>query len=164
MNYPAPISASIPFLDQVFSALTEVGIRVEDYELDHICYRVADETRYRRLKVTLLTSGTLLSEKEIGGRPIATIRLATPIIYHDREIWVLELPMPKTGSPYSEGYEHIEFVIDESLQSFQARYPWIKFDTKGLHKAINADLRLKFDGFSVKFHEQSLAYVIQYLE
>jgi predicted metalloenzyme YecM len=164
MAYPVILGDPSPFLDQVFSALTLAGIKVESFELDHICYRVAEGARYDLIKDELLKSGSLLSEKEIAGRAIAVIKLTTPIIYHDRQIGYVELPQPKPGSPYPEGYEHVEFVIDESLHSFMARYPDAPFDSNGLRKRINADVRLKYDGFSVKFHEQSLAYVIKYLE
>lgn len=164
MTYPPILGDPSAFLDRVFSALTVTGINVEPYELDHICYRVAEDSRYDLLKGELLKAGTLLSEKEIGGRAIAVIQLNEPINYHDRQISYVELPRPKAGSSYLEGYEHVEFVIEENLRTFQSRYPTVDFDTSGMNKRINADLRLKFDGFSVKFHEQSLAYVIQYLE
>ena len=164
MTYPSILGDPSPFLDKVFSALTEAGIQVEPYELDHICYRVAEDSRYDLIKDELLSIGNLLSEKEISGRAIAVIQLNEPIQYHDRQIGYVELPRPKTGSPYPEGYEHVEFVIDESLRSFMSHYAAIGFDTKGLTKRINADVRLKFEDFSVKFHEQSLAYVIKYLE
>lgn len=55
-------------------------------------------------------------------------------------------------------------MVPEGLEAFQACYAHLPFDTKGLDKAINADLRRAYEGFSVKFHEQSLEYVIRYLE
>lgn len=153
-----------PFLDRVFAALAQDDIEVGDYELDHLCYRVATETRYAELRTALLPLGELLTEKLINGRPIASFKLHQPLVYQDRKIDGLELPSPKPGSPYPEGYEHVEFVVPEGLEAFRARYAHLPFDTKGLHKAINADLRRAYAGFSVKFHEQSLEYVIRHLE
>jgi predicted metalloenzyme YecM len=152
-----------PFLDGVFAALAKDGIDIDEYELDHICYRVSAD-RYDRLRQALLPLGELLTEKPINGRPIATFKLHTPLVYRDRAIDCLELPSPKADSPYPEGFEHVELVVPEGLEQFQRRYKHLVFDTKGLHKAINADLRRSYEGFSVKFHEQSLEYVIRYLE
>ncbi len=152
------------FLDQLFSALEKDGLKVDHYELDHICYRVDRMERYRELKNELGKLGHLLGEHIIGGRPIASFRLKSPIRYKGREISVVELPAPKPGSNYPEGYEHVEFVIDQPLEEFVEQYPHLKFETKGIHKAINADVQLKYEGFSVKFHRQSLEYVILYLD
>ncbi|MCB0845661.1 MAG: VOC family protein, partial [Bacteroidetes bacterium] len=100
----------------------------------------------------------------IGGRPITTYKLTTPISYKKREIFLLELPSPKPGSKYSEGYEHVEFVIDVPLAEFRDRYNYLSFDENGFHKEVNSDLRLKWDEYSVKFHEHDLEYVIRFLD
>jgi predicted metalloenzyme YecM len=76
----------------------------------------------------------------------------------------LELPSPKKGSEYSEGFEHVEFVIDEPFEAFIKRYPKTLFDKKGQFKKVNADLRIQFENCSVKFHHHSLEYVIKYLD
>ncbi|WP_143473300.1 VOC family protein [Flavilitoribacter nigricans] len=155
------LGAPTSFLDQLFSVLANDGIDVSNYELDHICYRVADHERYEDLKTNLAGIGHLLGENLIGGRPIASFRLREPIRYQEREIYVLELPAPKAGSPYPEGFEHVEFVIDQPLEDFVARFPALPFKTHGLAKAINADVQLSYDGFGVKFHRQSLEEVIR---
>ena len=153
-----------PFLDRLFAALEKAKVGVSNYELDHLCYRVESRERYEELKAALSTLGKLLSEKEIGGRPIATFKLKEPILYQGRRIWCLEIPSPKPGSPYPEGYEHAEFVIHQCFPDFMGQHPTADFDTMALGKRINPEVRLQFEGFSVKFHRQSLEYVIRYLE
>lgn len=173
------------FLDRIFAALEELcyievpkelidhptTIKVDKdqhdipYILDHICYRVGTQDRYRELKKTLLKSNELLTETMINGRPIATFRLAEPLVYKNRRIDLLELPSPKKGSAYSEGYEHIEFAIGENPAHLLARYPDLNWDKKGLGKVVNNDLRLNLgDGMNVKFHQYPLDYVIKYLD
>jgi uncharacterized protein len=152
------------FLTRLFQALGQDGIDVSALELDHVCYRVATEERYHELKVKLLRNGVLLSEHQISGRPIATFRLNTPFRFRERTIAILELPAPKAGSPYPEGFEHAEFVVHEDLLAFAQRHPHVQWDLSDLGKAINADVRVRYDGFSVKFHRQSLAYVIEHLD
>ncbi len=154
-----------PFLDQLFVALGADGIQVQQLELDHLCYRVATMERYAACRTLFALHGTLLAESMIGGRPIATYRLHEPFVYLDRRIAVVELASPKAGSPYPEGYEHAEFVVPElgsasELLSFTERYPQLPWDLSDINKATNADVRLRYAGFSVKFHGERLADVI----
>ncbi len=153
-----------PFLDHIFQYLKEKKIAVSNYELDHICYRVATEERYLALKKALSKLGELLTESQIGGRAIASIKLAEPIIYKNRKIDVVELPAPKKGSFYKEGFEHVEFVIDQPFVDFMAVHPHLDFITKDLKKSVNPGITLKETDFSVKFHHHTLEYVIRYLD
>ena len=153
-----------PFLNQIFNALNKLSLDCSNYELDHICYRVETLERYNLLKEVLASNNELLTETMIGGRPIATFKLKKPIVYKARNIGVLELPAPKPGSFYPEGWEHVEFVVGEDPTAFMKHYPELPFLTKGLSKPVNADVVLKFRGFAVKFHEHSLEYVIKYLD
>ena len=154
----------VPFLDMIFEELEKAGIDVSAYPLDHICYRVENQADYEYKKQMLSQMGEILSESMIGGRPITTFKLKTPIFYKKREIFLLELPSPKPGSKYPEGYEHVEFVVDVPLVEFRDRYNYLSFDEKGFHKEVNSDLRLKWDEYSVKFHEHDLEYVIRFLD
>jgi DNA-binding Xre family transcriptional regulator/predicted metalloenzyme YecM len=150
------------FLDQLFYELDQAGLDLRTNELDHLCYRVESLERYREMKHSLLGEGhRLLSENTINNRPIAAFELANPIPYKGRNIYCLELPAPKTSSPYPEGFEHAEFVIDESFRAFQQKYPSIVFDTRGVEKAHNPELRLSFGTLNVKFHHKSLMELIK---
>ncbi len=152
------------FLDRIFQVLDQDGIDVSQYELDHICYRVETEEQYESLKTQLQPLGELLTESQIGGRPIATFKLFQPIKYHEREIWCLELPSPKEGSPYSEGFEHAEFVIDKPFEEFMSLYPSLTFKTKGMSKEVNPEISRKYGDLAVKFHHHTIEYVIRYLD
>lgn len=155
------------FLTQLFTTLEPRPGTFDHLVLDHLCYRVATVERYESLRDELRKYNKLLVENPINGRRIATFRLAKPFIFRKRSIWLLELPEPKTGSPYPEGYEHVEFVTDRPMAGFET---WLltnlpvapaDLDRSGLHKPLNADLRLKLpDGLSVKFHELPLDRVI----
>lgn len=156
-----PDDGYITFLDKIFWNLSNLGVKVASYELDHICYRVSSEERYEDLKEKLAEDNILLGESMINQRRISNYLLKKPLTYKSREIEVLELPAPKKHSNYKEGFEHVEFVVDESLETFKLRYAHLDFDESGFQKDRNRDLRLKFDGISVKFHEQSLKEVIR---
>ncbi|MBL7953266.1 MAG: VOC family protein [Flavobacteriales bacterium] len=148
------------FLQKLIAAVEGDGIRTSPLVLDHVCYRVETLARYAEWKDHLSKNGKLLGEHPIGGRPIATFKLSKPFMFQGRAIDVIELPAPKDGSPYAEGYEHAEFVVADGPRAFAMRYPFLRWDLSGVDKTINADVRLGYDGFSVKFHERSLEEVI----
>lgn len=149
------------FLDQLFAALAEKRIAVDDLFMDHICYRVATQERYEELKAALMLENQLLTESMIKGRPICTFKLGQGFEYDGRVVDVLELPAPKEGKAYEEGYEHVEFVLKEDFQSFMDRYPEVDFDQSGMGKPLNADIRVQLEKLAVKFHLQSLERVIE---
>lgn len=149
------------FLDKVFDALSDDGINVVACELDHVCWRVESEESYAKWKEILNKKGNLLSEAIIAQRPISTFRLHKPLHYLGREIQLVELPAPGKKQ-YAEGWEHAEFVIQESFQDFMDRNEEVQFDTSSMLKAVNPDVKRIYGGFSVKFHQQSLDKVIAY--
>lgn len=149
-----------PFLCRLFAALAQDGIDVDDLPLDHLCYRVETPEAFLVWQAHLATQGRTLGVHRINGRPIATFRLSRPFTFHGRRIDVVELPAPKNGSPHPEGWEHAEFVVDVEPVTFANRYPQLHWDLSGADNQRNADVRLNYGGFSVKFHRQALAEVI----
>lgn len=152
------------FLENIFYNLKKDEIDVLDYELDHICYRVETIERNNQLKNELQKIGDLISENKINGRLIPLIKLKDPIIFEDRKIYLVELPQPKEDHHFKEGFEHVEFVISESFDNFMEKYKDLKFKTDGINKEINADIVRQYKDCVVKFHHQSLEYVVKYLQ
>jgi len=149
------------FLEKTFSALDHDGIDVSGYELDHLCYRVDSMEKYKRFQDEFSRLGTLLNETEINGRKISTYKLKKPIPFGDRQIFLVELPAPKEGSAYADGLEHSEFVIPEKFEDFIKHHSSVPFDLSDIHKKSNPDIKIKYDGFSVKFHNRTLEEVIR---
>ena len=166
MNQPVNkiLGAIAPFYEALMSALKKDGIDPNHYICDHFCYRVETLERYRILKNELGQIGQMISEKEIGGRPIATFLLKEPLTIGNHLVECIELPAPKKGISYKEGFEHLELVINESFETFIARYPHIEFEMKGANKPVNPEIRVKYGTLSVKFHHYPLSYVIQNLD
>ena len=117
------------FLNNLFQKIKSQNIDIQNFELDHICYRVETVERYKVIKKELSKIGKLLVESEVGDRPIATFRLEKALIFEDRKIYVVELPAPKPHNRYKEGFEHVEFVISEGFETFMKRYALCYFDT-----------------------------------
>ena len=158
------------------------------HQADHVCYRTESIEQYSCLVYSLRTATddfTVLTESEIGGRPIATFKLTTPITirstYGDRIIDVIEIPSPKEGSPYPAGLEHVEFVIGDgshkspinsdahrtALAEWMSTYPTISWHTKAQDKKCNPDVTSKlniprYGNVSAKFHLMPLEEVIKF--
>jgi predicted metalloenzyme YecM len=133
-------------------------------EMDHLCYRVETDVRYRELLKELSQSAELLGETMVSGRPIATFRLADPIATGGWKVSYVELPAPKEDSPYIEGLEHAELVVlGGDLERFLRAHSHLAdvFSRKGMTKILNPELGLKAAGISVKFHKLPLGEVVR---
>lgn len=148
------------FKDLLFE-LNQLGLSIENSQCDHLCFRVSSETEYQFYKAEILNHGQLLTEALVNGRAICTFRLNEPFKNREHEIKLLELPAPKTGSFYSTGFEHAEFVIEESFESLQKKHPQLQFKSGG-NPILNPELSLSLSpNKQVKFHYQPLYRVIQ---
>lgn len=148
------------FLDDLFARLDDIGLEVDNYELDHICYRVETTDEYKIKREELKAFGELLVESMVNGRLISTFKLREPILFRKRSIYLIELPSPKSAHSYKSGLEHVEFVTKLPLQSIVDRYPQYAFEVFGIHKKINADITLKLGDYCIRFHNQNLEEVI----
>ena len=163
MNHQEFFDRAYLFLDELNKELNLLSINMLGLNLDHLCYRVATETRYSEMKLFLTGVGDLLVESEVGGRPIATFKFNTPIIYKNLRIPLIELPAPKNNSKYSEGFEHVEAVISQSFAEFMRQHSQLQFDLSAANKKINPEIRIKLpNNISIKFHHQSLEDVITF--
>ena len=166
---------------------SQCDMDVSDLQADHICYRTDTIEQYTILVEALQSSGdfALLVESEIGGRPIATFKLATPIEVESADsnhsIDVIEIPSPKEGSPYNAGLEHAEFVIGDdtcsdpsdsdvhqsAFKSWMEKYPSVSWNIKAMNKQCNPDISTKLEiekygKVSIKFHRMPLEDVIKF--
>jgi len=159
------LNSADKFLEKIFQHLKNDGIDVSNYELDHICYRVETLREYNQMKKELSKIADFLKEIKVRKRLIATYKLHEPIIFRDRKIDVIEVPQPSDHAPYKTGWQHVEFVIDESFENFIRKYPKVKFRTDGMQKEINPELKIGWENnYVVKFHHQTLEYVVTVLE
>ena len=139
----------------------QLGVVTNNLPLDHVCFRTSTSEIYAALCDLFCGENQLLAESTVGGRLISVFKLRAPVVCGDRTIEVIEVPAPKMGSPYPDGWEHAEFVISESLSAFAEKFSNLTFDRSGSHKAYNPDIALKLpSGRAVKFHQQTLAEVI----
>ena len=186
---PLPLGAIIGdfrlFLDAVHSHLCAGGLDpiARKLQIDHICYRTETKAEYVHVKAQLVPEfGECIQESMIDGRPIAIIRLHSPIVHQGYSVACVELPCPKLSSPYRSGLEHAEIVVGteqdgctstEVLNEFLVELRSLGFvvDTKGLSQRLNANVSLSFDlqghhavdrVITVKFHQRPIDEVVAY--
>ena len=149
------------FLKQLLAEADEKGIDLANWDIDHLCYRTETIDRYNQLKNELQSFAELLIESEVNGRPIATFHLHEPFAIQHRSIYLLELPAPKKSKPVKEGFEHIEVVTPLPLTELQSLYSNLDVDDSGLAKTFNQELEIRLSSGAIKFHNLSLASVVQ---
>ena len=88
-----------------------LGLDLNALKADHIAVRCHQNTTAERWKQGLLRCGTLFSEKQIAGRPIALFELHHPLTVGPWQISVIELPWPGAKLYRHEGWEHVEIVL-----------------------------------------------------
>lgn len=152
---------AVNFLEALISEAKSMGVEFPDHCIDHLCYRCSSQEIYQETKEEIQKYSTLLVESLIGGRNIATYKLHKPIVFENQSVDLIEVPSPKDGSPYEDGFEHFEVVIQESFQDFMQSHSDLNFSTKAMSKPINPDIKIRLNSGSIKFHHQSLEKVIE---
>ncbi|MFS4460995.1 VOC family protein [Bdellovibrio sp. HCB2-146] len=147
------------FLTSLLQDMEAAGFSVQGLSSDHLCFRVESSAEYEFYKAALLSVGRLLTEALVNGRPICTFKLNQPFQVGSHTVPLVELPAPKPGANYATGFEHAEFLINESFDVFSARYPGLNFTQSG-NKSLNPELCVKLPRGQVKFHHHSLETVI----
>jgi predicted metalloenzyme YecM len=159
MRHPA--ADVTDFLDRLFGELEAVELDVATYIMDHVCFRTVSTDDYEQTKAAFAAAGQLLIESNVNGRPIATYRLHQPVVHRGRVVRVVEVPAPKPRKVVQRGFEHAEFVIGESFESFAQRHPALAFEHPTGPAGLNQELGLKLGTVNVKFHHLPLDAVIE---
>ena len=161
MDVSVLLGSPNPLLASVAKCLEKTFV-LSPIVCDHICYRVASLERYEELKNSLETFAVLKNESPVNGRAICIFQLKEPINFAGMSTDCIELPAPKTNSPYTEGWEHAEIVVHGTLEEFIKQYPEIAFDLSAFQKEMNREVAVKTpEGFRIKFHERSILAVIE---
>ena len=171
-------------MEAILKQVQESNIQIKDFICDHLCWRCASLEEYIKIKSLFASEkdcdglGFILVECMIGGRPISTIHLNSPILIktnsnYNFTIPAFELPCPKPGRDYESGWEHCEFAVSNQfskLEDFVGVYEnRIQFDYRAYKKKFNNDVSLEFNYIEngqkktgqVKFHLLPLEEVVK---
>lgn len=109
------------FVQDLQHLAQRLGLDLDLLEVDHIAVRCHQNATAARWKQGFLRCGSLFSEKEIAGRPVALFELAAPLEVGPWTISVIELPWPGKRLYRHEGWEHVEVVLRGDEQTLGAR-------------------------------------------
>ena len=114
------------------------------------------------VKTKFYTLGDLEHEAVVNGRRVGVFRLKKPIIYRSNTITAIELLEPKDGQLCIQGWEHAEFMIDDTFEELIAKYPNLNWDTISMNRPIYAHLKLKLsDNMQVKFNRLDVLSAVE---
>lgn len=148
-------------IQRIDTGVQEVGIdRADLAMMDHVCYRVETQARYEEVKRQLGEVALLKGASLVAGREIAIFALHEPLEAAGWRVPYVELPAPKDGSPYPEGLEHAEFVVNGELETFRQKYAHLGLDEKAYDRPLNPELSLKTATFAAKFHKLPIGAVV----
>lgn len=172
------------FEQQLDSVLIQLELRghCKNLHADHICVRLNDDTAVLSLKTELEEVSELISEAVVGGRTIYIFQLYEPIVVGPWTVSAIELPYPKPGQSYADGWEHIEFCIPEIpntmealSERFRVLFPHLTneymFDLYKRKDSMpeaegeqipNPTIGLISGGVGIKFHPRSIQTVVGY--
>lgn len=179
-------SAIVVFSEKLKSALIDLGILEEckDLEIDHICVRLKNKDDVFTLKEQLLKVGQIISAVNVNGREIAIIQLTQPLNLGSWQTCGVELPFPKQKHDHSDGWEHVEFVLNcaENTMSgvrdafknkfpnltpekLQTDYSYSEDETHADGDQIpNPTIGIKVNGIGLKFHANPIQEVVGFIK
>ena len=169
------------FSARLEAALAELGILEEckSLTIDHICVRLKNNNDVANLKETSVDWGQIISSVEVNGREISIIELSQPLDLGAWQTSGVELPYPKENHPYQDGWEHVEFVLNDTentmagvrqaflgkfkldLDLLKSKYSYSEDEPHAEGDQLpNPTIGLKVNGVGIKFHTQPIQAVV----
>ncbi|MFU9135987.1 VOC family protein [Erwinia tasmaniensis] len=164
------------FLTSLDEFSESLGLRLADLEIDHIAVRCNQITTAERWKKGFLQHGTLFSEKNINGRPVALFELTEGLTVGPWAITLIELPWPGNRLYRHEGWEHIEVVLRGKESELCNRALALLSDTGLVQPGVtiknsapagegerlpNPTLAVSNGSITIKFHPWSLKEIVE---
>lgn len=182
------LQSSLPdFYTRIDSFLCELDISdsVKHLSIDHAGLRFGDKSDVDRLREELSHHGHCFSAEIVNGREILLFQLNEPLQFGHWNIHSIELPYPKPGHDYEDGWEHIEFVIpsdadslDQIRKNFLEAFPSLTIEYLQNTYRYSEDMPLaesdqlpnptiairKDKNLCIKFHPKSIQEVVGFVK
>jgi len=151
------------YVSRVEELLTEHEIDSGEFkQCDTLCYECDTNERYEDVKMALVRSAKLLSERETNGRLVSIIEVDPPLEAGDWQISYIELLQPKPTRENIDGIDCVFFVTKASVREFYERHSDIPFEAKGLANEHHPYIELKGDDVAIKFHDMNFGEVVDF--
>lgn len=174
------------FSAKLDAALEELGIleQCKGLEIDHICVRLKNGADVDDLKIQLSEAGQVISSVNVNGREISMIQLNEALNLGSWQTYGVELPYPKQNHNYTDGWEHVEFVLngaDNTMEGVRQTFinTFNNLDREQLESDYsysedephadgdqipNPTVGLKVNGVGLKFHANPIQVVVGFEE
>lgn len=145
-------SEYVQFLDKFFLLLSEKGINLDQFRIDHIGYQTKSSQEYNQKVNELCDLGSIVSENIVGDRRVGIIKLNKSLTYRNQRFNVMEIIEPRPNQIVESGWEHAELLFHKSIEELIQEYPTIAWDTSVIDRAEFPQLILKLsDTIRAKF-------------
>ena len=108
------------FMSDFESKLTGVGLSLDKYPIDHICFRVSEIKNYEHFLKVFTKMSKLYASRIHNGRKFTIFLLKTPLTYKEFKINVLEYSEPGGSDNYDQGFQHIEFLSKDKMPKLES--------------------------------------------
>ena len=155
------------FAAQQRDRLAERGVDISEYELSHLCYRVAEWDEYVRVRGLLERHALANRENVWNGRPISLIVPAEPLdVLDGKAVPLIELIPPVHQRVYKMGLEHLGVVVGDTFDAFvEAHKPVLTGQQFQGPNSIPDPVYILMEDFShVKFYRLSLRASVELFE
>lgn len=145
------------FLDQIIEKIKQKGIDASELTIDHLGYQASSEIDFDEKKAELHEFGEIKHNVQVGDRRVAIFKFFNPLKYQKQLITAVEIVSPKKNQSVESAWEHVEIVLNVSLEKFMQKYPKIDWDTSAIDRDIFPMLILKLDDKTkVKFPRRAV--------
>lgn len=148
------------FISNLLKHLENKNIEINNYPIDHLCYRTKTLDEYNAMKTSIISFSKEYVENIHHNRPITKFILKEPLQYKNYSIPLIELPAPQKDIIYNSGLEHLEMAVGNDFAALKEKYSslWTGSDDSGIY---NQTIFIDFGEHKVKFHKHSLLEVLK---
>lgn len=140
------------FIKVIYSRLIALGINTDELKIDHIGYQADSSADYDAKVLLMEEDAEQISENIVGERRVGMFKLKSSLHYKGNSFDVIEIFEPRKGQEVNSALEHIEFLVNGSLEDLMAQYPNVDWDSTVINRNEFPMLILKLgDGLRAKF-------------
>lgn len=109
------------FISDLEIRLKDIGVELEGYPVDHVCYRAGSFTEYQALFNKFRDESVLYTTKHFHERNFYLFVLKDPLKYKSISAAYLEFSQPGGSDNYTTGFQHLEFYTNLKVEDLVKR-------------------------------------------
>ncbi len=106
----------INFLSTIEKRLWMYGLKLNDFSIDHLCFRSNNQNDFIKYKKYREQQSLLYSQSFFKNRSFFFYLLKTPIKYKNNNIYYVEYSSPLQNEKYETGFQHIELLVWDNFK------------------------------------------------